>query len=140
MTEQDAREIKLKEVLSQDAGKSAVIEMKVLAADLAVYEYQGRDGKKKEGRKLQIILITKDASQYCIGVAKMTPRGGVQEVEELQKKWTVGTCWKLSMIVTDKAEKQSYISTSVKTAIELRKRESKMLLQSRQSARAASLL
>ena len=62
MTEQDAREIKLKEVLSQDAGKSAVIEMKVLAADLAVYEYQGRDGKKKEGRKLQIILITKDAS------------------------------------------------------------------------------
>ena len=133
MTEQDAREIKLIEVLSQDVDSR-------LAADLAVYEYQGRDGKKKEGRKLQIILITKDASQYCIGVAKMTPRGGVQEVEELQKKWTVGTCWKLSMIVTDKAEKQSYISTSVKTAIELRKRESKMLLQSRQSARAASLL
>ena len=130
MAQNEACEIKLKEVLSQEAGKSAVIEMKVLSSDLAVYEYSTRDGKKKEGRKLTIILITKDASQYCIGVAKMTPRGGVKDMEEVQKKWAVGTCWKLSKIVPDKTEKQAYINTSVKIAIELRKTDSKMMLQS----------
>ena len=129
MTQNDACEIKLKEVLSQEAGKSAVIEMRVLSSDLAVYEYTTRDGKKKEGRKLVITLITKDASQYCIGVAKMTPRGGAKEMEELQKKWAVGTCWKLSTIVPDKTEKQAYMSTSVKIAIELRKTESAMMEQ-----------
>ena len=130
MTENDTCEINLKEVLSQEAGKSAVIDMKVLWQDLNVYEYTTKDGNKKEGRKLQIVLITKDASQYCIGVAKMTQRGGAKEIEELQKKWAVGTCWKLSKIVPDKTEKQAFISTSVKIAIELRKTESKMMLQS----------
>ena len=105
MTQNDACEIKLKEVLSQEAGNSVVIDMKVLSSDLVVYEYTTRDGKKKEGRKLCITLITKDASQYCTGVAKMTPRGGVKEMEELHKKWAVGTCWKLSKIVPDKTEK-----------------------------------
>ena len=137
MTQNEACEIKLKEVLSQEAGKSAVIEMKVLSSDLAVYEYSTRDGKKKEGRKLTIILITKDASQYCIGVGKMTPRGGVKDMEELQKKWAVGTCWKLSKIVPDKTEKQAYINTSVKIAIELRKTDSKMMLQSEEALRAS---
>ena len=97
MDAETLQEVSLKEVANSTAAKTATIEVKVIASHILTYEYETR-GKKEEGRKLYLLFITKDSSQYCIGVARMQ-RGKHQELVELQKKIGRNTFWKLHKIV-----------------------------------------
>ena len=121
-------EVSLKEIGNSTAAKTASVEVKVIGNEVLSYEYEYK-GKKETGRKLYLLFITKDASQYCIGIVRMQ-RGKQQEITDLQKKYCVNTVWKLEPPLLDKQEKTAYIHTEPKIAINMRLTKPKPMLQS----------
>ena len=128
MAAEAIHEVSLKEIANATAAKTASVEVKVIGCEILSYEYEYR-GKKEEARKLYVLFITKDASQYCIGVARMQ-RGKLQELTDLKKKFSINTVWKLDGLVLDKQEKTAYIHTEPKIAINVRTTPVKSMLQS----------
>ena len=128
---EDTNDVQLHELSNPEAAKAGKINLKVVRVITQTYEYKAGGGQK-EGRKLITILMSGDSEQYCTGVAKMTQRGGKKEMDELEKKWQIGSTWRFEKISLDKGERSAYISTTVKIAINLRASETKALLQSRE--------
>ena len=89
MAAETIHEVSLKEVANPTAARTAAIEVKVIGTHTLAYEYQIK-GKTEQGRKLYLLLITKDPSQYCTGVARMQ-RGKQQEFTDLEKKYQLNT-------------------------------------------------
>ena len=118
MATETVQEVSLKEVANSTAAKTATVDAKVIGSEILTYEYEQK-GKKEQARKLYLLLITKDASQYCVGIARMQ-RGKQQEITDLQKKYSINTVWKMDKIVLDKQEKTAYIHTEPKMAINMR--------------------
>ena len=129
MASDTIEEVSLKEIANPTAAKTASVEFKVIGSAILTYEYDSKAGKKEEGCKLYLLLITKDASQYCTGVARMQ-RGKKQEIADLQKKFAINTVWKLDGLVLDKQEKTAYIHSEPKIAINMRTTSVKSMLQS----------
>ena len=63
-------EPQLAELVNQEAGMSTEIELKVIRNDLVDYTYSF-NGNEVPTQKVQIILQSKIAEQYCLGVAKL---------------------------------------------------------------------
>ena len=125
MAAETSEEVSLKEVGNPTAAKTAVIDVRVIGCEILSYTY----GNKQEGRKLYLLFITKDASQYCTGIVRMQ-RGKQEELVEFKKKFNINTFWRLDKIVLDKQEKTAYIHTEPKIAIDMRKTNVKSMLQS----------
>ena len=60
----------LAELVNQEAGSSTEIELKVIRNDLLEYMYS-YNGNQVATQKVQIILQSKIAEQYCLGVARL---------------------------------------------------------------------
>ena len=58
------------ELVNQEAGSSTEIELKVIRNVLEHYTYTA-NGKQILMQKVQIVLQSKVAEQYCLGVAKI---------------------------------------------------------------------
>ena len=129
MAAEAIHEVSLKEIANPTAAKTASLEVKVIGSEILTYPYEVKAGKKEEGRKLYLLLITKDASQYCIGVARMQ-RGKHQEITDLRKKFCINTVWRLDGLVLDKQERTAYIHSEPKIAINMRSTKHTALLQS----------
>ena len=63
-------EPQLRELVTQEAGLSTEIELKVIRNDLVTYTYTWK-GNEVSTQKVQIVLQSKQAEQYCLGVAKL---------------------------------------------------------------------
>ena len=63
-------EPQLAELVTQEAGLSTEIELKVIRNDLVHYKYIFK-GNQVPTQKVQIVLQSKQAEQYCLGVAKL---------------------------------------------------------------------
>ena len=63
-------EPQLRELVTQEAGLSTEIELKVVRNDLVPYSYTYK-GNEVSTQKVQIVLQSKQAEQYCLGVAKL---------------------------------------------------------------------
>ena len=63
-------EPQLAELVTQEAGLSIEIELKVIRNDLVQYTYPWK-GEQIPTQKIQIVLQSKVAGQYCLGVAKL---------------------------------------------------------------------
>ena len=62
-------EPQLAELVNQEAGLATEIELKVIRNDLVDYTYP-LNGQQVPTQKVQIVLQSKVADQYCLGVAK----------------------------------------------------------------------
>ena len=60
-------EPQLAEIVNQEAGSSTAIELKVIRNDLVPYTYPWK-GAQITTQKVQIVLQSKVAEQYCLGV------------------------------------------------------------------------
>ena len=60
----------LSELLSNQAGQAGAWDLKVHHAEIIPYEYT-REGKTHQTQKLQVILLSHDPAEYCIGLARM---------------------------------------------------------------------
>jgi len=63
-------EPQLAELVNQEAGSATEIELKVIRNALMDYTYT-TNGKQVPTQKVQIVLQSKVADQYCLGVAKL---------------------------------------------------------------------
>ena len=63
-------EPQLAELVTQEAGLSTEIELKVVRNDLVHYTYLFK-GNQVSTQKVQIVLQSKQAEQYCLGVARL---------------------------------------------------------------------
>ena len=120
-------EPQLAELVTQEAGLSTQIELKVIRNDLVHYTYT-YNGKQVPTQKVQIVLQSKQAEQYCLGVAKLQ-RKDETELKKVRDRWQIGTTWKFQAI-TLLNDKPAYIHTSCRIAIDLRKSQAQALLQS----------
>ena len=86
-TEQ-TEEPQLAELVTQEAGLSTEIELKVVSNDLVQYTYTYK-GNEVSTQKVQIVLQSKQAEQYCLGVAKLQKkrRNRAQESSRSLADW-----------------------------------------------------
>ena len=120
-------EPQLAELVNQEAGSATEIELKVIRNDLVDYTYPF-NGNQVPTQKVQIVLQSKVADQYCLGVAKLL-RKDKTELKQLQDRWKIGTTWRFKAL-TLLNDKPAYIHTSCRIAIDLRKSQAQSLLQS----------
>ena len=121
-------EPQLAELVNQEAGSATEIELKVIRNALVDYTYKERNGNQAPTQKVQIVLQSKVADQYCLGVAKLQ-RKDKTELKQLQDRWKIGTTWRFKAL-TLLNDKPAYIHTSCRIAIDLRKSQAQALLQS----------
>ena len=124
---QQTEEVQLAEMVNQEACRSCEIELKVIRAQIVGYTYSW-NGKQVETQKLQVILQSKVAEQYCIGVARLQKQDKA-ELQKMQTRFQVGSTWKFRSI-TLMNEKSAYIHTPCRIAVDLRKSKADALLQS----------
>ena len=122
-----AEEPQLAEIVNQEAGASTSIELQVIRNDLVHYTYPWK-GEQVPTQKIQIVLQSKVAEQYCLGVAKLQKKDE-KELKKVQDRWQIGTTWRFTTI-TFQNDKPAYIHTSCRIAIDLRKSQAQALLQS----------
>ena len=120
-------EPQLAELVTQEAGLSTEIELKVIRNDIVHYTYPWK-GQQIPTQKLQIVLQSKAAEQYCLGVAKLQKKDET-ELTKVKDRWQTGTTWRFTAI-TLQNDKPAYIHTSCRIAIDLRKSQAQALLQS----------
>ena len=120
-------EPQLAELVNQEAGLSTEIELKVIRNEIMDYTYTWQ-GKQVPTQKLQIILQSKIAEQYCLGVAKLQKKDKT-ELKKIADRWQTGTTWRFKAL-TLLNDKSAYIHTSCRIAIDLRKSQAQALLQS----------
>ena len=85
-------EPQLAELLNQEAANISNIELKVTRTQLIAYTYEFK-GKQVSSQKVQVILQSKIANQYCLGVAKLH-KNDKAELKKIQDRWQTDTTWK----------------------------------------------
>ena len=120
-------EPQLRELLNPEAGMSTEIELKVVRNEILDYTYPWQ-GNQVATQKVQILLQSKIAEQYCLGVAKLQKKDK-HELKAIAARWQVGSTWRFKTL-TLMNEKQAYIHTTCRIAIDLRKAKVQAPLQS----------
>ena len=117
----------LAELVTQEAGLSTEIELKVIRNDVVHYKYTVK-GNQVPTQKVQIVLQSKQAEQYCLGIARLQKKDEI-ELKKVRERWQIGSTWRFKAI-TLLNDKPAYIHTSCRIAIDLRKSQAQALLQS----------
>ncbi len=117
----------LKELLSDQTGAAGSWDLKVFYSDIKEYKYTW-NAKEQTGRKLVVVLLSLDADQYCIGLARAAKSG--ESIETLQGRFATGTAWRFSNVTLHTNEKAQYLHTPCRIAINLRSSRAARLLQS----------
>ena len=125
-TGHQSEEVQLAEMVNQEACRSCQIELKVIRTQIVSYTYSW-NGKQVETQKLQVILQSKIAEQYCIGVARLQKQNKA-ELQKMQSRFQLGSTWKFKAI-TLMNEKSAYIHTPCRIAVDLRKSKAEAMLQ-----------
>ena len=101
-------EAQLAELVNQEAGSSTNITLKVIRSEMQDYSY-ARQGNQVTTQKLQIVLQSKIAEQYCLGVAKLQ-RKNKNELKTIADRWQIGTTWRFKALPLLN-DKPAYIHT-----------------------------
>jgi len=120
-------EAQLAELVNQEAGRTGEIELKVIRNELINYTYS-YNGSEVKSQKVQVILQSKIADQYCLGVAKLKKKDE-SELKQIQDRFQTGTTWKCKAIKLLN-EKPAFVHTAVRITIDLRQSKTQAMLQS----------
>ena len=118
----------LSELVSDEVGHADSWTLKVYLSFINEYTYKWQD-KEVSTKKLIVVLMSTQAREYCLGVAR-TQKGNYKELQAQQQKFSAGSTWRFSKVRLNKNEKPQYINTSARIAIDLRASQTTMLLQS----------
>ena len=117
----------LRELFSDQIGAAGSWDLKVYYSELKEYKYTWK-GKEQTSRKLVVILLSLDADQYCLGLARAVKSG--ESLEALQGRFATGTVWRFSKVTLFTGEKAQYLHTACRIAIDLRSSRTARMLQS----------
>ena len=93
----------------------------VIAEEPLTWEYEfSVNGRKIKGKRLEAIVMSKDATVYCVGAVrrKTNSESGNRKFEEQAKRFKKGSTWVVSKIVLLK-ETACFISTPLKLMIDM---------------------
>ena len=125
----------LTELLSDQTGAEGSWDLTAWYSDIKDYNYTWK-GKEQAGRKLVVILLSLDADQYCLGLARAAKSG--ESLESLQARFATGTAWRFSNVTLFTSEKAQYLHTACRIAIDLRSSRTIAMLQSMRSRQRPS--
>ena len=120
-------ETQLAEIISPESAKTINIELKVAHSNIIDYSYQYQSRTVKTS-KLIVLLQSKNAEQYCLGVAKLQNQNH-EELKTFQKRFSQDTIWKFHCLKLLN-ENPAFVHTSCRIAIDLRKSKTEATLQS----------
>ena len=118
----------LAELLNPEAGRTSDIELKVIRSDMIKYSFKQQQGPEVSSQKVQVVLQSKIADQYCLGVAKLQKKD-YTELKKIQDRFQTGTVWKFDTIKLVN-EKPSYVHTACRITLDLRQSQARAMLQS----------
>ena len=118
----------LAELLNPEAGRTSDIELKVIRSDMIKYSFKQQQGPEVSSQKVQVVLQSKIADQYCLGVAKLQKKD-YTELKKIQDRFQTGTVWKFGTIKLLN-EKASYVHTACRITVDLRQSKASAMLQS----------
>ena len=118
----------LAELLNPEAGRTSDIELKVIRSEMIKYSYKLKQGAEVESQKVQVVLQSKIADQYCLGVAKLQKKD-YTELKKIQDRFQKGTVWKFDTIKLVN-EKPSFLHTACRITVDLRQSQARAMLQS----------
>ena len=104
--------------------------LRVIRSIVVEYTYTWQ-GKERNGKKFECILLSEDSSSYCMGVIKRTGNGSAAEqiFKSSVMKFQENSIWNMSR-VTLAADKPQFISSPIKHVIDLAKTKVSPVLQS----------
>ena len=102
----------LTELTSDETGAAGTWDVKVFDSSIKDYTYPWK-GKEQTGRKLVVILLSLDADQYCLGLARAAKSG--ESLEALHGRFATGTQWRFSNVTLLTSEKAHYLVNLVLT-------------------------
>ena len=117
----------LRELLSDQTGAAGAWDLKVFHSEIKEYTYMWQ-GKEVSTKKLVVVLLSLDADQYCIGIARATKTG--ESLDTLKARFATGKAWRFSKVALFTNEKPQYLHTACRIAINLRTSRAAPLLQS----------
>ena len=87
--------------------------------------------KTNNGRKLEFVLVSDDATKYCQGVYQRRGKEpkATEDIEAAKKKFLKGTIWKVSKVSLAR-QSPKYIGCSCKTTIDMNTSKVEPVLQS----------
>ena len=92
--------------------------LKTARAAIVEYTYQCQ-GKPITNRKLQVVLVSTNPEEYCIGILKARNQNFEELDKALQERWKPDSVWKMTKVAfTD--DKPAYIHAPFKMAIDIR--------------------
>ena len=94
----------LTELISDETGAAGTWDLKVFDSNIRDYQYTWK-GREQAGRKLVIILLSLDADQYCLGLARAAKSG--ESLEALQSRFATGTVWRFPNVTLFTSENHS---------------------------------
>ena len=118
----------LAELLNSEASRTSDIELKVIRADMITYSFKSQQGSEVSSQKVQVVLQSKIADQYCLGVAKLQKKD-YTELKKIQDRFQKDTVWKFGSIKLVN-EKPSFVHTACRITVDLRKSQARAMLQS----------
>ena len=96
-------------------------------AQIVPYSYTW-EGKTKDTKKVEVLLIGQDAETYCIGRARKTSSDD-RAMQALADKFKAGTIWKMSRVAL-LTENRSHLGCTVKVVVDLARTTWAPVLQS----------
>ena len=121
-------ETQLSEILSDGAGLTSDIELKVIRNAIMSYSYPWK-GTDVATQELQVVLQSKIEDQYCLGVVKIQKKDK-SEFKTMQEQFKTGTTWKFKTVILLHSEKPAFIHTTCRNTVDLRKAQAQAILQS----------
>lgn len=119
----------LAELLNSEAGRTSDIELKVIRSDMIKYSFKPQNGAAEvSSQKVQVVLQSKIADQYCLGVAKLQKKD-YKDLQNIQDRFQKGTVWKFGTIKLLN-EKPSFVHTACRITVDLRQSKTSAMLQS----------
>ena len=119
----------LAELLNSEASRTSDIELKVIRSDMIKYPFKPQNGGPEVlSQKVQVVLQSKIADQYCLGVAKLQKKD-YTELKNIQDRFQKNTVWKFGTIKLLN-EKPSFVHTACRITVDLRQSKTQAMLQS----------
>ena len=100
------------DLVSDSAGEANSWLVKVFSSDIIKYSYTF-NGRTVNTMKLQLLLLSTIADQYCLAVAKLEKRNE-EELKSWRSMFAPGTSWRLTKVKLS-SEKSCYVSAPLKT-------------------------
>ena len=125
----DFTDKKVRKLYRIGRGEQGVLLVRPYTNDICKYwRFKTLKEAEVSSQKVQVVLQSKIADQYCLGVAKLQKKD-YTELKKIQERFQTGTVWKFDTIKLVN-EEPSFVHTACRITVDLRQSQARAMLQS----------